>query len=614
MDDQKILGFNLQQLHLRLKTSRWLWLTPLAFAVIPILMAVHLTCPVPRADHWGVITIPYFEHANGGSWWDFIHSPGNDSRHDVPKLLHYLIIKLTHWNLGVESMVCVFIAIIACAIVLQLWRKNSGSPLKNWLLGCLSMMLILSPMQWMNWTWGIQICYAMVVTATVGVVAAFHTEWSLLNKTLIGALCASLAAMSYINGWAAWMIGTVLLVFECTKHQWRPRSILPALSVWLIAFIITLWWFLVDWPKQMSDSNTSLLQNALTHPLRGLCFFLQLLGAPFAECWLVQDREGRYNIQNTASLWIGAFTLLLFTGIIIHFWRQRSTISWRNASPWICFLLLGAANAAAIGLARTDNGLSSPFQGRYVSFTIWYHLGLLGLLFMMNGRVVTSLRRIYIAVMLWGCVIGAEQGWRDAKRDSMRNQSLTAAAALRHAAIEPVWLDAVIPGGNDRIVPSLDQLDKLGLLNVSSIKSDLVSQSHIVTKHPYDGLIKEGKTEENGVSLKGWAVNRDSKDAADAVVISYAADGEPERWLGIASYQIREAKLAAKMKTRAFEDRIGWAYKPLTGKENCAFSDTPLTLFRKTLPKGNVTFRAYVFDAIKGIFYPLNGAIVINRT
>lgn len=613
MEHQKNKRLNLQKFHLWLENSRWPWFLPLFFAIIPIVMAARFTCPVPRADHWFVITNPYINHANGGSWWNFIHSPGSDSRHDVPKLLHYLIIKLTHWNLGVESVTCVFIAIIACAIVLQLWRKHPGSPLKNWLLGCLSMMLILSPMQWMNWTWGIQICYAMVVTATVGVVAVFHTKWSPLQKSLLGALCASAAAMSYINGWAAWMIGSVLLIVACAKHQWRPKEILPAIAVWLMALVVTLWWFLIDWPENMSDNDISLLQRALLHPLQDLYFFLQLLGAPFAECWLVPDRAGRNSIQIAASPWIGAFTLFLFTCVIIHFWRQRHVVSWKNASPWICLLLWGLANAAAIGLARTDNGLSSPFQSRYPSFVLWYHLGLLGLLFMINGGIAISLRHVYIAIILWGGSIGAVQGWRDATRDSMQNQFISAATALRHAAIEPVYLDEVIPGGGAAIIPSLDQLDKLGLLNVSTIKSDLVSQSHIITKHSYDGLLKEGKAEGNGVFLKGWAVNRDTRDAVDVVVISYAADGEPERWFGIATHKIRETKLSTKMKVRAFEDRIGWAYQPLTGKETCAFSDKPLDLFRKPLPKGNITFRAYVFDVIKGIFYPLAGSVVINR-
>lgn len=614
MEPAKAKSLKLEEFDPWLKGARWIWFLPLLIGFIPLLMAARFSCSVPKADHWFVVTTPYLDYAKGGSWWDFIHSPGNDSRHDVPKLLHYLLIKFTHWDLTLESMTCVIIAMMACAMVLELWRKQPGNPLENWLLGCLSVLLLLSPFQWMNWTWGIQICYAMVVTGTIGVIAVFHTERPLLYKSLLGAFCASAAAMSFINGWVAWIIGLALLLLECQKRQWRLKDVLPGIAIWFTGLILTLWWFLSGWPEQISDNHTSFLQRALLHPVQDILFVLQILGAPFSECWLIEDRPGRNALQEVAAPWIGAFSLFLLICIAIRFWQQRKVVAWQKASPWICFLIWGLANAAAIGLARTDNGLSSPFQSRYPAFILWYHLGLLGLLFLLNGRLPVFLRRAFIAIMLWGGCIGALQGWRDASRDAKRNQFMGAAAALRHAFVEPMTLDAILPGGGETIIPALDQLDKHGLLNVFTVKSDLVSESHLETTHAYDGLLKEGRIEEKGVYLRGWAIDRDSKDAADVVVISCAVNGEPEHWLGIATRQIRENKLAAKLKSRALENRIGWAYEPLTGKETCSFSDKPLNLFRAPLPKGTLTFRAYVFDPIKGIFYPLKGSVVLDHS
>lgn len=613
MEPPKKHRFHFKRVDSWLTSGPWLWFMPLAFALIPLVMAARFSCHVPKADHWFVVTIPYLDYSKGGSWWDFIHSPGNDSRHDVPKLIHYLIIKFAHWDLVLESMTCVFIAMAACAIVLDLWRKQPGSPPRNWLLGCLSVILLLSPLQWMNWTWGIQICYAMVVTGTVGVVAVFHTQWSLACKSLFGVLAAAAAAMSFVNGWVAWIIGLILLLIECRQHSWKLKTIAPALSIWFAGFVLTLWWFLSDWPQQISGNHNGLLQRAFLHPLDDLHFVLQLIGAPFSMLWPITDRIQRNDSQVALSPWIASFTVLLLTAVIVQGWHQRRTFDWKKASPWICLLVWGLINAAAIGLARTDNGLSSPFQSRYPAYILWYHLGLLGLLFLMNGGLFVVLRRAYILLMLWGCFFGALQGWSDAERDGKRNQFMDAAASLRRVAAEPVYLDGILPGGGDTIVPALDQLDELGLLNVSTIKSALVSEARIVTQHAYDGLIKEGRLEEKGVFLRGWAIHRDTKDAATAVVLSCAVGNEPERWFGIASRQIRENKLAAKMKSRAFEDRIGWTYEPLTGKETCSFSNLPLNLFRAPLPRGTLTFRAYAFDALQGVFYPLKGSVVLDR-
>lgn len=593
------------------RNARWLWWLPLALVGVPLSIAARFTCPVPKADHWFVVTLPYLGYVNGGSWWDFIHSPGNDSRHDVPKLLHHLLIRLTGWNLTMESMTCVVITLAACGMVLAWWRQHPGSSFRNWLLGGLSVFLLLSPMQWMNWNWGIQICYAMVVTGTVGMIMAFHTRWPLAARSLGGAICAMAAAMSFINGWFAWIMGLVLLLVACHERQWRWKETVPALAVWVSGFALTLGWFRSGWPEQIAGNHSGLLQKAMRHPLEDLHYAMQLIGAPFSQFWPISDRELRNAHQIAASPWVAAFTLFLLAAILQQFRKQKP--SWKQASPWICLLLWGLANAAAIGVGRTDIQISSPFQSRYPAFVLWYHLGLLGLLFMLQGRLAAWWKGLYILILVWGGGVGALQGWEAAERDGIRNHFIAAAAALRHAAVEPVWLDAVYPGGGERIIPALDQLENLGLLNVTTIRSERVAESAMVPDSSWDGRIEKGNFESNGVFLRGWAFNRETRDAARVVALSFRAAGGPERWLGFATHKLPLKKLAAKLDSRAFENRIGWAYEPLTGKETTAFSQLPLTFTRPSLPDGTLTFRAYVFDAVKGVFHPLQGEVVLEQ-
>ena len=127
----------LGELPRRLSERGWLWYLPLLLAVMPLWQAWHLTGLVPRADHWNVIVEPYLKTVDGGPLWDFFHSPGTDSRHDAAKLLHYLVIEGTGWNLFAESMVCVVLGVLATMLALQFWKRHPGPVMTRGMGACL---------------------------------------------------------------------------------------------------------------------------------------------------------------------------------------------------------------------------------------------------------------------------------------------------------------------------------------------------------------------------------------------------------------------------------------------------------------------------------------------
>ena len=597
----------LGELPRRLSEGGWLWYLPLLLAVMPLWQAWHLTGLVPRADHWNVIVEPYLKTVDGGPLWDFFHSPGTDSRHDAAKLLHYLVIKGTGWSLFAESMVCVVLGVLATMMALQFWKRHPGPVMTRWIGAWITAFGILSPMQWMNWVWGIQICYTLLVAASVAMIWALVSGGTVRRRVSTAAVFAVISIFSFLNGWMVWGLGLAALVGLAGEEKWRLTACVGALSSWLAVGALAGWVYVLGWPEAKPVGEDGLMEKLGAAPMAVLLFFLRVLGTPFSELALLEQRVDRHQMQMWSAAILGVAGLVLVCVAGWSWWRRRSEWPLSRALPWILVLLFGLGSALAITVARVGKPDFLIFQSRYPSFTIWFWVGLLGLLIACEGRFMVWLRRVFLIIVVWGMSVGGLQGWRDGIRDARQVNYLEAAVAMRHAAVEPVLLDAVRPFGAEETIALLDRLGDLGLLHLARVKNDLVSESNVNRERVYLGSMTECRSDEKGIHLRGWALHSKTRLAARAVGVSYQIEGQPERWLGLATKGSRERGKAKKNQSRELDDRIGWIYEPLTGNETSLMTQSAIRLNRSPLPRGAVTIRAYGFDPVTGVFSPLEG-------
>jgi hypothetical protein len=597
----------------RLLSKRWIWWLPLALGLVPAWMAWRFTCEVPHADHWAVVVQPWLAWRDGAPAWATLHQRMNDSRLDVPNLLHVLLVRLDHWNLRMESLACVLIACGTVGVVVWLFRNCPPCDrARSWVLALISAALILSPHAWMNWTFGVQTCYAIVVFLTVSMVALFQTGLPLVWRSLLAGLCAGAAVHSFLNGWIAWPLGSLCLVHAVRRTKVPRRSALAALAIWVLLFALTAALFFPGFKSAASAaSGIPPMMDQLVHePAAVVRYFASVLGAPLAEGWVTGDRELRRRLTAALAPVMAAGLLLLWIIISLALRRQRRWEKGAFIFPYMILALWGLMNAAAVAAGRTGVVASDPFQSRYLAFTIWFHIGLLALLFAVEGRFWRWLRSVCLLVGAYGYVVGFVQGLSDARRDYQRNQIMAAACALRHVAPEPAALDALWPTAGRGLLPLVDRLDELGMLHVSTVRDELSSAG--ARSDSAFGAIEEGKVLAPGVFLRGWAIELPSRDMADAVVISFQREGEPEKWLGLAQRRVSRPKPAQKHRSIAMEDRVGWEYQTPTGTAGPAHSSGAAGFRSKSLPSGKVTFRAYAFDLRSGTFSPLEGCCALE--
>jgi hypothetical protein len=298
--------------------------------------------------------------------------------------------------------------------------------------------------------------------------------------------------------------------------------------------------------------------------------------------------------------------LLMACGV--HLWRRRGELSGGEVVPWVVLIFWGLGNAAAVTLARWGAEGFGPFQARYPGFTVWYFVGLLGLLAMARGAGWKWVMRGTLVVMGVGAGLGALQGWRDGVKAARNGHFVEAAVAMRHVAPEPVFLETTRPWDAGNTVKWLDRLDQEGMLHVKTVRSEKVKESVGEVGSWAKGELSEVEVVGGGLKVSGWAFDGESRGPVRAVAISYQAGDEDETWLGIAGRNTVQRKKAEKAEARVLEDRIGWIYEPLTGEERAFMTGTKLKLKRQELPTGRVTIRAYGYDPVGGRVSLLKGS------
>jgi hypothetical protein len=84
--------------------------------------------------------------------------------------------------------------------------------------------------------------------------------------------------------------------------------------------------------------------------------------------------------------WIGAGLLGLFLVCVANLWRSRDGALWQAALPWLVACGYGGVNAALITYGRLRVTMESALAHRYVTFTLFFTVGLLGLWWLLMRR------------------------------------------------------------------------------------------------------------------------------------------------------------------------------------------------------------------------------------
>jgi hypothetical protein len=351
----------------------WAWLRERAVHWIPalplsILVLLIWRCGVnvPHWDQWDFA--PLFIKASESSLgFSDLFAQHNESRPFFPRLFFLCAGWLTRWDVRLEMFTSLALAALTAGNIYRLCRQTFGEANAwTWLCCCLVNLLLFNPVQHENWLWGMQLMLYVPAACISSCLVVLISQRTANAKLLICAALSTIATFSFANGMSAWVILFPVLLCSVPKED-RVR----VGGAWMAAFGLNLFAYFNDYYAP----NTPGLSNALQHPLEALRFWLIFLGSPLG--WGFGSRSMLLSTLFGAAILVG---LTAVVGILL---RKRQRSAWLLAAPWLALAAYGLMTSLTTTLGRFAFGFGQALVSRYIAFSIYPLIGLIGLLLLL---------------------------------------------------------------------------------------------------------------------------------------------------------------------------------------------------------------------------------------
>jgi hypothetical protein len=343
-----------------------------AIVLSPLLLLAGLlikwTVNVPFWDQWDLVTLFRHYHAGTLTFNDFF-AQHNEHRILLPSFLWFVLALLTHWNVSVEVMANVVCGAVGFVLLWQIIRATFTTKKMQFIVTAVVSLVFFSAVQYENWEWGFQLAWFM---SNVGLLLAV---WALMTWRVqawmrlgVGVAGAVLATYSLGSGQFVWLV--------CLPAFWQVKDLRKLLPVWIIAAIVSVGSYYIDYHAAATANSLEVLHN----PLSAGVYFLTYLARPIVPDFL-------------ASLPIA---LVYLTGVILVirylFIKRRRELT-STLLPWLCmggFVVMVAATAT---VARLPLGVDQSYASRYTTISSLLLIASCVLVFRMLELYGDQLRR-----------------------------------------------------------------------------------------------------------------------------------------------------------------------------------------------------------------------------
>jgi len=395
----------------------------------------------------------------------------NESRKFFPRIIFFYLARLTHWNVKAEmgvslALACatvVALGVVACRTIAD---RNAAI-----LATAAAALLMLSPVQWPNWLFGIQIVvYLPLLMLAAGLVAADR-------HPIVAGLCALVATYSYANGMLLWLL---LGAAVCARRSKR------VLVLWIAASAVSIGAYFIGYQKPAASPPFVFRPLALSR------FILAFLGRPLG------------GDSYAVNALIGAAGVALFVLLIV---RTRSL-------PWTAFGFYSIISAAITAAGRIGFGEEYATEPRYTTFAIPMWIAVAMLVAMSAKRRVCAIAACAFLVLNGFAIANTWPKLQESYRDR-----LLARAATQLAFVLPdqSLVQRLVEEHTGFALSVIAGLAKIGYVNPPPLSSNIVIRQLDAgaTRGAFEGIIRLP----DAPYLYGWALLPDGRPA-DAVLIT----------------------------------------------------------------------------------------------
>jgi hypothetical protein len=564
------------------------------FALSPALFIARLIfrygVDVPFADEWVWVSFFFKAHEHSLTLADFF-AQHNEHRYFFPSLILLVLAPLTSGNIRGEMFFSLAVTVLTSGLLWYLLSRTVEISLNKrlLLLGLLNLILF-SPVQAENWTWGYQFVLLFTNLLLVAGVAVAISRRSVPIKFSLCFALAGIATFSFGGGVIAWPLTFPLGL--AVETSLRKRATFLWLLGWLAAAgaLVALYFFHYVKPP----SHPPLF--ASPHPADYLLYVTTFLGGHLFKA--TRTEPILVAAEN------GTLLLLLYLGGLFWTIRSRAADFRKKMVPWLGLGAFAVLNAILAATTRIGFGINQALDSRYTTFSLFISLSVIGMLGVIattqlhrgTNPPVLSFRWLGIAWLFTACptlllIAHLNASWWGigSMRESQRNRlhgkaallftnvlpeagNLHARYLIANAAETPPW--ANMANGLGYIHPALLQGPEL---------------SGISSRPQHGGFLEKLIAKPGGTcEASGWAIIPKGRRPADAILLTYDDPVKGPTVFTIATPDSPRAEVIEALHDARYE-YSGWS---------CEFD-------RAKVPRDGGQITAWSFDAEKMIVYPL---------
>ena len=499
-------------------------------ALIPMLhltyLVRHYAVEVPTLDDWEMAPL-IIQARTGHMPWAEIFAQQQEARTVLPKLIFILAAAGGHWDVRDQMMLSVVCCwLTAAGIFILLFRaglRAGAVAICFWL----AVLAIFTPAKFELWifAFGFPSFFPALFLVTALVVASadrIATVWKFI-------FCAALAiasTFSLANGLLAWGLTFPVVLLARPISRWRG---------WLLAWVgvtalcATVYFWGYEKPVGLTTFAPAVSWRDYA------AFILEFLGGSLAYAW-----KSRPALSATL---FGLAQLMIFGVAIVYCIRRiRDRVFISKTLPWFALALHSIGSAVLAALGRVGYGAPYALASRYVTFSIYLTIAIIGLVALIvrdqneNGRSLLSRKSwVVVCVLLVVTYLVPYKVCASNSRFFLRALSakdhLGRAAVLFCHAIDTsaVIGKSVYPNDARPVTESVDALDRLKLIRPPLVRTNLLEAlPHDVADNRRASGSCESIAPIAGDFLRasGWATLDAKGRPADCVAVAYrsAAD------------------------------------------------------------------------------------------
>jgi hypothetical protein len=497
-------------------------------ALIPMLhltyLVRHYAVEVPTLDDWEMA--PLIVQAHTGHFpWAQIFEQQQEARTVLPKLIFILSAAGGHWDVRDQMMLSVVCCWLTAAGLFILLRRSGLGLTALALCFWLAVLTIFTTAQFELWIFASGFPSFFPALFLVGALVILGTER--FNTATKFGLCGVLAIASSFtlpHGLLAWglMFPGLLVMRRVPRWRWWLAAWMALCALCAVAYF---WQY--QKPKDLPAFAPTASATEYAH------FILEFLGGGLAYAM-----KSRPDLSATI---FGALQVVIFlAAFIFSATRIRDRVFMAKAAPWcgLAFYSFGSALLASLG--RVAYGARYALASRYVTFSIYLLIALIGLGAIIVQEMERERRSIRWRAWSYGIcgflVLAYLVPYKVcAFNTTFFLRALSAKDRLAHAAVilspaidtSEVIKATAYPNDARPVIQGADALDRLKLLRPRLLRD---RRLNALPHELADGKQASGSSEsialveDNLVRATGWATLNTKGRPADCVAIAYQVD------------------------------------------------------------------------------------------